>query len=86
MFKIQAGAYAFAAASILTACQPDDENSGNGLTNGEVNAEFTVEQLGGSANRLRLQGDTKALTHRWNGELGSDQKNLVFPLAGTYTV
>lgn len=76
--------------SLLTGCQPDDDNNGNGITPSSIDAGFTVEQV--SPNRFTLTANTNAgvLRHFWdegsgNGP-GSATHDLFLPDAGTYTI
>lgn len=76
---------AFGISAMLFSCSPDEVNS-NGLTNGELDASFTVTPVNGSVNRLLLNGSTDGLTHSWNNVRGVDSKEVFFPLAGDYEV
>ncbi len=75
-----------AMASVFVGCQPDDDSSGNGIDPTGIEASFTVEQVDGSPNRLKLESNFKGINHYWNGALGTDVKTIFYPLAGTYNV
>lgn len=74
-----------------SSCQPDEVGEGNGLTDTQVDAAFTVANVEGEPNRFVLEatGDN-VLVNRWNvGDgyyTGGDAENLFLPDAGTYQV
>ncbi|MFI2742800.1 hypothetical protein ACG2LH_08680 [Zhouia sp. PK063] len=79
------------AGGLFTSCLPDEVNSGNGLTDSNVDAAFTITAVDGNANRFVLSSDAKdIIKNRWN--IGSgfyDGKNpeeIFLPDAGTYTI
>jgi len=76
----------FGLVGLLAACTPNEDES-NGLTNSQpLDATFTVTPVDGSTNRLRLNGTTDGVKHRWDNVEGSDAKVVFYPLAGQYEV
>lgn len=78
---------------LATSCFPEDFGDGNGLSDEEVNAQFTITPVAGKANRYVLSADPKGvLGVKWDlGEgggsaLGSIIDTVFYPDAGTYTV
>lgn len=77
----------------LTACTPEETDLGNGLSDSNVDATFTVSPDPTSPNKFNLQGKTaNVIQSKWiidgvpnQGEIGV-VKNIFFPDAGTYTV
>lgn len=93
---IKKGRLVFLMASVFAgflACTPEETNLGNGLSDSNVDATFTVSQDPSSPNKFNLQGKTaNILQSKWiidgvpnQGEIGA-VKNIFFPDAGTYTV
>jgi hypothetical protein len=86
----------FLAASILAgiaSCTPEDTDLGNGLSDSNVDASFTITPDPSSPNKFNLQGKTTGIiTSKWiidgvpnYGEIGV-VKNIFLPDAGTYTI
>lgn len=78
---------------LVTSCFPDDFGSGNGLSDDDVNAEFTITPVAGKSNRYVLKAEADGvLGVKWDlGEgggsaLGSIIDTVFYPDAGTYTV
>ncbi len=76
---------------LMSACQPDEVTVGNGLSDPNVNADFTVAPVDGQPNRFVLQAETSnVLKSRWDiGDgfyNGAMNENIFLPDAGTYTV
>ena len=77
----------------FTACTPDETDLGNGLSDSNVDATFTVSQDPTSPNKFNLQGKTtNIIQSKWiidgvpnQGQIGV-VKNIFLPDAGTYTV
>lgn len=75
------------------ACQPEETDSGNGLSDPNVDATFTISPDPTSVNKFILDGKSEnVLQSKWiidgipyRGELGIP-KNVFLPDAGTYTV
>lgn len=90
IIKSSCFAAVMAAAALTIGCQPDEVKSGNALSNDDIDASFTVSQIDGNANKLRLTGTTEATNNIWdygNGEVRASQVYDIFlPDAGTYTI
>ena len=76
---------------LMTACQPDEVTTGNGLSDAGVSADFTVVPVEGQPNRFLLQAETpNVLKSRWDvGDgfySGSMNEEIFLPDAGTYMV
>jgi hypothetical protein len=72
IIKSSCFAAVMAAAALTIGCQPDEVKSGNALSNDDIDASFTVSQIDGNANKLRLTGTTEATNNIWdfgNGEV-----------------
>lgn len=83
--------FAIAIVGILSGCSPDETDSGNGLGDPNVDATFTVSEVNGSPNRLRLNSQPGVLRSQWkigNGQpyFGDVNEIVFFPDAGTYEV
>lgn len=75
----------------FTACQPDEVTNGNGLSDPDVDASFTVETIDGEPNRFKLTANRDAvLKSLWNtGDgfySGALTEEIFLPDAGTYTI
>ncbi|MFD2825007.1 hypothetical protein ACFSYG_00860 [Leeuwenhoekiella polynyae] len=75
----------------LTACQPDEVTNGNGLSDPNVDASFTVEAVSGEPNRFVLDANRdNVLKSLWNtGDgfyAGSFTEEIFLPDAGEYTI
>lgn len=81
---------AIASAILSVGCQPEEFNSGNALTNEDIDASFTITSIDGSPNRFRLTGTSEATNNIWNtgaGNVkGSSQYDIFLPDAGTYSI
>lgn len=91
--KIVSAFFMILTCSALTSCQPDEETSGNGLSDPNVDATFTVLQTDEAGNKFQVEGQTaNILRHQW--ELGDGSpayfseftQDIFFPDAGTYTI
>ncbi|OYU79552.1 MAG: hypothetical protein CFE23_13690, partial [Flavobacterium sp. BFFFF1] len=75
-------------------CSPDEvSGNGNGLSDPNADAAFSVAPVEGSANRFVLTANgVNVASHRWElGDgspeyLGSDQESIFLPDADTYTI
>lgn len=77
--------------SVLTACQPDDFSGGNGLSDPNVDASFTITPVAGSSNRYMLVAQPMGvLSSKWDIGAGVYNGNLnetiFLPDAGVYTI
>ena len=84
-------ACALIAGSLFTGCSPDETGIGNGLTDPNVDASFTITPLDGEPNRFVLQAAKEnVLRYKWdigNGFYNAAATDTIFlPDAGTYTV
>ena len=75
----------------LTGCQPDEVTTGNGLSDPNVDASFTVEAVSGEPNRFVLEASNdNVLKSLWNtGDgfyKGAFTEEIFLPDAGTYTI
>ena len=75
----------------LTACQPEEVTTGNGLSDPDVDASFTVESVSGEPNRFTLTANRNdVLKSLWNiGDgfyTGDLTEEIFLPDAGTYTI
>jgi len=82
---------AIAGSTILFACQPDDFSGGNGLSDPNVDASFTITQIAGSSNRYLLAAQPNGvLSSKWDIGAGiyiGDMNETIFlPDAGVYTI
>jgi len=88
------GIYLMSALAILcslNSCQPDAVGVGNGLTDTNVDASFTVKPVEGAVNKFILSAQkTNVIASKWDiGEgtySGKMIETVFFPDAGTYTV
>jgi len=90
-FKIAARFLSLSLITALISCQPDTLSDGNGLSDPNVDASFTVTPIEGSANKFELAAQTtNVLSSKWDiGEgsyFGKMVEEVFFPDAGTYTV
>jgi len=79
------------AISSFTACQPDEAGDGNGLSDANVDASFTITLVAGSANRFILKRDgANVINNKWNIGKGSfsgkELQEVFLADAGTYTI
>lgn len=77
--------------AFISSCQPDELGTGNGLSDPNVDAAFTVTPIEGVTNRYRLEAQTSnVLSSKWDvGDgvfSGKMVEEVFFPDAGTYTV
>lgn len=77
--------------TFISSCQPDELGIGNGLSDPNVDASFTVTPIEGVTNRYRLEAQTtNVLSSKWDvGDgifSGKMIEEVFFPDAGTYTV
>ena len=77
--------------STISSCQPDELGTGNGLSDPNVDASFTVTPIEGVTNRYRLEAQTSnVLSSKWDTGDGVFSGKMIeevfFPDAGTYTV
>lgn len=75
----------------LTSCQPDDFSGGNGLSDPNVDASFTIAPIAGSSNRYLLEAQPLGvLSSKWDigaGVYTGDLNEIIFlPDAGVYTI
>tara|TARA_R110000868_G_scaffold21640_12_gene89871 strand:+ start:13527 stop:14429 length:903 start_codon:yes stop_codon:yes gene_type:complete len=75
----------------IASCQPDELGTGNGLSDPNVDASFTVTPIEGVTNRYRLEAQTiNVLSSKWDvGDgifSGKMTEEVFFPDAGTYIV
>ena len=83
--------FAFASVSTLLSCQPDDAVDGNGLTDANVDASFTITPVEGAVNTYTLEAQTKnVVASKWNIDdgvyLGKMTEKISLPDAGTYKI
>lgn len=76
---------------IFTGCQPDEVDSGNGLSDPSVDASFTITPVDGAVNRYILQAQTtNVISSKWDvGDgvySGKMTEEVFFPDAGTYSI
>ena len=74
-----------------TSCQPEEVESGNGLTDPNVDASFTIETVPGEPNRFMLNANREhVLKSMWNiGDgyyTGALTEEIFLPDAGDYTI
>jgi len=84
-------ALALLTGSLITACSPEENGIGNGLTDPNVDASFTITAVDGDANSFMLQAATEnVLRYSWdvgNGFYNAAAIDTIFlPDAGSYTV
>ncbi|HOX82197.1 MAG TPA: hypothetical protein PLJ60_07915 [Chryseolinea sp.] len=75
----------------LISCQPDEFGDGNGLSDPNVNASFTVTPIDGEINKYLLEAETEnVLGVKWDFGFGAAFGNTIdtvfFPDAGEYTI
>lgn len=76
----------------FTSCQPEEFDSGNGLSDPNVDATFTITPIEGSANKFKLVAETNnVISNGWNlGDgveyRGGQTEEIFLPDAGTYTI
>lgn len=83
--------FALATLCSLNSCQPDVVGVGNGLTDTNVDASFTVTPVEGAVNKFKLSAQkTNVIASKWDiGEgtySGKMIETVFFPDAGTYTI
>ena len=76
---------------LLSSCQPEDVGEGNGLSDANVDATFTIKPVEGKVNTYSLQAQpNNVIQSLWNfgdGEFaGKMTEEASFPDAGTYTI
>lgn len=94
--KIIFNKYAFLILSVFgliafISCQPNDFSEGNGLSDANVDASFTITPLAGVVNRYLLESQTtNVIASKWDiGEgsyNGKMKEEIYLPDAGTYTI
>lgn len=77
--------------STLMGCQPDDFNNGNGLSDQNIDASFTITPVEGAINRYILKAQTtNVIASKWDvGDgpyMGKMTEEIFFPDAGNYTI
>lgn len=76
----------------VSSCQPDEPSIGNGLSDPNADASFTIEPIAGVVNKYTLTSQTTNIVggSKWDiGEGYYDGKmteTVYFPDAGTYTI
>ncbi|WP_167598711.1 hypothetical protein [Leeuwenhoekiella sp. ZYFB001] len=75
----------------FSACQPEEVTDGNGLSDSNVDASFTIESVSGEPNRFVLSANREnVLKFLWNtGDgfyEGAATEELFLPDAGTYSI
>jgi hypothetical protein len=83
--------FAFASISTLLSCQPDDAVEGNGLTDANVDASFTITPVEGAVNTYLIAAQTKnVIASKWDFgdglQTGKMTEKLSLPDAGTYKI
>lgn len=83
--------FALATLCSLNSCQPDEVGVGNGLTDANVDASFTVTAVEGAVNKYTLSAETtNVIGSKWDIGEGTYSGKMIetvsFPDAGTYTV
>lgn len=85
--------FAIATVSSFISCQPDEVGTGNGLSDPNVDATFTITPDAGSPNKFTLTAQPKnVLASKWDlGDgggmyVGKMEENIFLPDAGTYTI
>lgn len=80
---------------IITAtisCQPDELGDGNGLTETDMDAGFTISTVSGANNTYLLEANNSYITSSWNIDnsagfyAGGNSEEVFYPDAGTYTI
>lgn len=78
---------------LATSCLPDDVGDGNGLSDNEVNAAFTITPVAGKSNTYVLNAEAEGvLGVKWDlgdgggSALGSIIDTVFYPDAGDYTI
>ena len=77
--------------STIMSCQPEEFKGGNGLTDTNVDASFTITPIEGQSNYYILQAQSSnVIGSKWDigeGEFSGNLREEVFiPDAGTYTI
>ncbi len=81
----------FISMGLIQSCQPEEFNSGNGLTDPNLDASFTITPISGAVNRYTLQTNSNNyLSSKWDiGEgpySGNSVEEIFLPDAGTYSI
>lgn len=80
--------------ALIVACQPDEQGIGNGLTATDLDAGFTITEVAGANNTYLLKANKGYISSNWdlgltnelNFYAGSNNEEVFFPDAGTYTI
>jgi hypothetical protein len=83
--------FAMATLGSLTSCQPDTIGEGNGLTDTNVDAKFTITPVAGKTNTYQLMAQTQSvISSKWDiGDglyMGKMNEEISLPDAGTYQI
>ncbi|WP_194768243.1 hypothetical protein [Tamlana sp. I1] len=77
-------------AFVWTSCQPDEVGEGNGLTDTNVDASFTVTEVEGLTNTFKFTSAKDVITSYWNVDgvdyYGNLELEVALPDAGVYPV
>ncbi|WP_157492093.1 hypothetical protein [Mangrovimonas sp. ST2L15] len=76
---------------LIMGCQPEDSFENNGLTDYDLNSDFTISPISGATNRYLLKSNgSNILKHLWNSGdgdyIGSSENEIYLPDAGTYPI
>ncbi|MDG3583235.1 hypothetical protein [Galbibacter pacificus] len=79
------------AIGLFFGCQPDEIDEGNGLTDPNVDASFTISPIEGKTNRYLLEAQTQnVISSQWDfGDgvfKGKMTEEVFYPDAGTYNI
>jgi len=89
--SLKASLFATVAVLLFSNCQPDEFDSGNGLSDPAVDASFTILPVEGAPNKFVLRMDGKnVLSNKWDigkgAFSGSESQEVFLADAGTYTI
>ncbi|MCF8713753.1 hypothetical protein JM658_02850 [Joostella atrarenae] len=82
---------AIAVSAIISSCQPEEINEGNGLSDPNVDASFMITEIEGESNVFLFEAQTEnVISSKWDfgaGLLpGKMTEEVFFPDAGTYEI
>jgi len=78
--------------AVVVACQPDQLGKGNGLTETDMDAGFTITEVSGTNNTYLFTANKSYITSSWDFGFGAGfstggtTEDVFFPDAGTYTI
>ena len=89
--KLYKKLFGLLASVLILNCSPEDLGNGNGLSDSNIDASFTITEVAGAVNRYALKANSNSyITSKWDiGDgafLDKQEIEIYLPDAGTYTI